>query len=223
MAKANIEGNVKAESLEVSGKIQAKTLDLEGAFTALKSIGGGFSISDPVNVGLELGRRDGTPGTPYIDFHTDGQANTDYNARIIAHSNYLDIASAGGLKINGNSVDALMMAMMGNNWSAFSTYGKVTKLVDGNIASGNIGIGAPLLNYDIIFVCGTEDNNNGTTWTCIPVWQLSEALTQNPNGNTALWFNSQAFWYVKNSSFNTTTLTVFSECAKIYKIIGVKL
>lgn len=210
-------------NVKIEGKVQAKTLELEGDFSALKNVGGGFYISDPKNVGIELGRRDGTTGTPYIDFHTDGKGNTDYNARLIAVGNYLNVNADGGLKINGNSVDSLMMAIMGNDWNSFLTFEKTTLLFDGNVGSGNITLSAPLMKYDVIFVCGAEDNSHGSTWKCIPVWQLSEAITNNPTGETALWYNSQAYWYIKVGSLNSTTLTVYAENAKIYKIIGVKL
>ena len=84
--------------------LTAENLSLEGSFTALNNIGGGFSISDPTNVGIELGRRDGTAGTPYIDFHTDGSGNTDYNARIIARESRLEIEAGGGLKLNNSNL-----------------------------------------------------------------------------------------------------------------------
>lgn len=86
---------------KIEGKVQAKTMELEGGFSALNNLNGGFSISDIVNVGVELGRKDGTPGTPYIDFHTDGKQSTDYNSRLIAHGNYLDVSAVDGLKVNG--------------------------------------------------------------------------------------------------------------------------
>ena len=91
-------------NLSCNGNIKANNLELNNSFKALKSIGGGFEISDPVNVGIELGRKDGTPGTPYIDFHTDGSSNTDYNARIIANENQLDIYTQNGLLLNNNKV-----------------------------------------------------------------------------------------------------------------------
>lgn len=57
-------------------------VNINGTFSALNNIGGGFAISDSTNVGMELGRRDGTYGTPYLDFHAN--ANTkDYDARIL--------------------------------------------------------------------------------------------------------------------------------------------
>ena len=79
-------------------------LSLLGSFSALNNIGGGFSISDPVNVGIELGRKDGTPGTPYFDFHTDGNPNTDYNVRILATGNELQITATDGVTINNQDI-----------------------------------------------------------------------------------------------------------------------
>ena len=66
----------------------------------MRNIGGGFEISDQVNVGIEMGRRDGTAGTPYIDFHTDGSSDTDYNSRILANGNGLNIEAPTGVSIN---------------------------------------------------------------------------------------------------------------------------
>lgn len=80
--------------------IKSGTLDLDGSFSALNNIGGGFRISDPVNVGIELGRVDGTAGTPYIDFHNDGKASTDYNSRIINIANALQIYSDKKIELN---------------------------------------------------------------------------------------------------------------------------
>lgn len=87
-------------------------LSLLGSFSALNNIGGGFSISDPVNVGIELGRKDGTPGTPYIDFHTDGQASTDFNSRILASGSELQITASGGVSINGYNIASVIQEYM---------------------------------------------------------------------------------------------------------------
>lgn len=91
-------------NIECKGKIKTQNLEIEGAFTALKNIGEGFSISDPVNVGIEIGRKDGISGTPYIDFHTDGNADTDFNSRIIATNNKLAITAIDGLMLNDQNV-----------------------------------------------------------------------------------------------------------------------
>lgn len=91
-------------NINCSGQVKANNLELKSSFEALTEIGGGFKISDPVNVGIELGRKDGTPGTPYIDFHTDGNPNTDYNSRINANGNQLDVYAQGGLLLNNNKI-----------------------------------------------------------------------------------------------------------------------
>lgn len=70
----------------------------------ISALDGGLSISDPNNIGLELGRKDGTAGTPYIDFHTDGDSATDYNSRILASGSNLNITADGGLYVNGTQV-----------------------------------------------------------------------------------------------------------------------
>ena len=98
--------------------INAQNLNLSGSFTALSNIGGGFSISDPLNVGIELGRKDGQAGTPYIDFHTDGQSNNDFNARLLATGNELNITASDGLKINyndGNLQEVISIKDIQNN------------------------------------------------------------------------------------------------------------
>jgi hypothetical protein len=70
-------------------------------FSALGSAAApSFSFSDPVNVGMELGRRDGTGGTPYIDFHTDGNPSTDFNSRILASGGDINV-TANKLKASG--------------------------------------------------------------------------------------------------------------------------
>lgn len=91
-------------AINADSDVNASALNLQGAFTALQNIGGGFSISDPVNVGIELGRKDGTPGTPYLDFHTDGNPNTDYNVRILAAGNGLNITALSNVAINGEDI-----------------------------------------------------------------------------------------------------------------------
>ena len=89
-------GNV----FEFDGTWVFDVLHLNGTFSALKDIGHGFEISDSKNVGIEVGRRDGTAGTPYIDFHTDGSASTDYNVRMLASGSGFYLTASGGFYIN---------------------------------------------------------------------------------------------------------------------------
>ena len=75
--------------------------NFNAGFSALN---GNFSFSDPTNIGMEIGRKDGTAGTPYIDFHTDGKSGTDYNSRLLATGNQLQITASEGMMLNGNQV-----------------------------------------------------------------------------------------------------------------------
>ena len=93
----------KADSAAQLNKAQTWTQEqrFNAGFTALN---GNFSFSDTTNIGMELGRRDGTAGTPYIDFHTDGSSSTDYNSRLLATGNQIQVTASGGLSLNGDDV-----------------------------------------------------------------------------------------------------------------------
>ena len=93
----------KADSATQPNKEQnwSANQNFNAGFSALN---GNFSFSDPTNIGMEIGRKDGTAGTPYIDFHTDGKSGTDYNSRLLATGNQLQITASGGLTLNGNQV-----------------------------------------------------------------------------------------------------------------------
>lgn len=112
------DGNV----FEFKGKWKSDTIEIDGSFVALNKNGGGFSVTDDGNVGVEIGKRDGTAGTPYIDFHTDGSSSTDYNARIIGNGNALHINANGGLFIN--------------NWKALALRNKVSKSTTVTLTGG---------------------------------------------------------------------------------------
>ena len=112
-------------------------------FTALN---GGFSFSDTTNIGMELGRRDGTPGTPYIDFHTDGSSSTDYNSRILATGKSLQITAEGGVSINGNNINAISMAPA--NYSS---------RIEVSVTSAPVTYTAPANGYFVVYA-----HNNGS-------------------------------------------------------------
>ena len=94
----------KADSAAQLNKAQTWTQEqrFNAGFTALN---GNFSFSDTTNIGMELGRRDGTAGTPYIDFHTDGRSSTDYNSRLLATGNQLQVTASGGFSVNGKNIE----------------------------------------------------------------------------------------------------------------------
>lgn len=93
----------KADSAAQPSKEQdwSANQNFNAGFSALN---GNFSFSDPTNIGMEIGRKDGTAGTPYIDFHTDGKSGTDYNSRLLATGNQLQISASEGMMLNGNQV-----------------------------------------------------------------------------------------------------------------------
>ena len=93
----------KADSATQPNKEQnwSANQNFNAGFSALN---GNFSFSDPTNIGMEIGRKDGTAGTPYIDFHTDGNSGTDCNSRLLATGNQLQITASEGLTLNGNQV-----------------------------------------------------------------------------------------------------------------------
>ena len=100
---ATSEQGGKADSATQPNKEQnwSANQNFNAGFSALN---GNFSFSDPTNIGMEIGRKDGTAGTPYIDFHTDGKSGTDYNSRLLATGNQLQITASEGMMLNGNQV-----------------------------------------------------------------------------------------------------------------------
>lgn len=104
----------KADSAAQLNKAQTWTQEqrFNAGFTALN---GNFAFSDTTNIGMEIGRRDGTAGTPYIDFHTDGSSSTDYNSRILATGNQLQVTASGGFSVNGHNIEELDMVVDSGN------------------------------------------------------------------------------------------------------------
>lgn len=96
--------------LPLTGGTINGNLSVQGAFSSYDTIktltryGNAFELRFDGNTGMEIGRKDGTKGSAYIDFHTDGNAKTDFNSCIIAQGNSLDIKATDGLKINGKSL-----------------------------------------------------------------------------------------------------------------------
>lgn len=104
----------KADSAAQPSKEQdwSANQNFNAGFSALN---GNFAFSDTTNIGMEIGRRDGTAGTPYIDFHTDGSSSTDYNSRILATGNQLQVTASGGFSVNGHNIDELDMVVDSGN------------------------------------------------------------------------------------------------------------
>lgn len=97
---AELRSDMDAPGLGVQNTWTANQ-NFNGGFSALN---GNFSFSDTTNIGMEIGRKDGTAGTPYIDFHTDGKPGTDYNSRLLATGNQLQFTASGGMTLNSNQI-----------------------------------------------------------------------------------------------------------------------
>ena len=89
-----------AASLSASQNWSAEQ-HFNAGFSALNN---NFRFGDTTNIGMELGRQDGTAGTPYIDFHTDGKSSTDYNSRLLATGNQLQVTASGGMSLNNQPI-----------------------------------------------------------------------------------------------------------------------
>lgn len=70
------------------------------------NIGPSLTLLNSPNGGIEIGRRDGTTSTPYIDFHTDGNpiSSTDYNVRLMASGGTKGTNGDGTLNISAGAV-----------------------------------------------------------------------------------------------------------------------
>lgn len=137
--------------------------------------------------------------TPFIDFHTDGNPNTDFNVRLLASGSELQITAADGISING-----VPIIKSGSN-----TNGYYTKLEDGTL----------ICRYKF-----TDTLNNGHTVTFphpfISTEDLSITTQQaRDSGISAQWINGQAINKVSKTGFNV--YAGYSESSTIYwKAIG---
>lgn len=75
-------------------------------FTQDLNIGPSLTLLNSPNGGIEIGRRDGTTSTPYIDFHTDGNpiSSTDYNVRMMASGGTKGVNGGGNLNISAGKL-----------------------------------------------------------------------------------------------------------------------
>lgn len=121
-----------------TGKIKGSSAYFPNGFGALGTEAiPSFTFSDAVNVGMELGRRDGTAGTPYIDFHTDGSNSTDFNARMLASGNALNITATGGLLVNGTNVGVNSYSNNESGYNGYIRYDNGLQIVWGRVTGNN--------------------------------------------------------------------------------------
>lgn len=95
----------------------------EKIFESDIQVGVATLIKSDTNGAMEFGRRDGNASTPYIDFHTDGNSNTDYNSRILASGNGLFFTADNGLYLGDDKIDAVKSKRLARNQYNYRTTG----------------------------------------------------------------------------------------------------
>lgn len=208
MANIKCNGKVEAQTVEAinmeTQNINTQVIDVQGVFSALRNIGGGFEISDAINVGIELGRRDGTPGTPYIDFHTDGQNETDYNVRMIANGSQLEFVAESGIKINGNIADSIVE--QGEGYIRYANgiqvcWGKETDTTNRNGQKTYTVNFRPFINTEYTILATPQCTRTDNPYMYVMINIKSATLTTSSAQiylaptNSSSWHNG-CFWFV---------------------------
>lgn len=90
-------------NIKCNGSIQTNNIEIENGLSAFNNVGGGFVVTDPINIGLEMGRKDGIEGTPFINFYTQGGSSA-FDSRLLAEGNQIKISADGGVFINNKPI-----------------------------------------------------------------------------------------------------------------------
>ena len=132
-ATVSVTGNITGGNVLVSGvTLSTNTVSAAGTVTGTGFVSTGATVisANVNNAGMELGLLNAV-NTPYIDFHSSGNAATDYDARIIASSgNIGGVNGTGILTVNASTLVAS---------AAFSAAGNVTggNLITVGVVSGS--------------------------------------------------------------------------------------
>lgn len=192
---------------------------------------------------LVLGMSNGTTNTPHIDFFTNGAISTQYNARIVAKENSLDIIASDGLKINDQSLldliypvgsvyistnDTSPASIFGGTWSQISQgrtlYGEgsccdISYNLGENIDAGLPNISAYMKNYRSFM--GEKSSEVETKGA------FSHSLTTGGNHNNLSWAGTNRYcelWFNANNSNsiygNSTTVQPNAFVVKIWERVG---
>ena len=128
--------------------------------TICNSSDGQVVIGSSSNGLIELGKTSMTADrTPFIDFHSKGSSNVDYDCRILASGGTVNTAGLGTLSIYGAAVDFKSNAIVGvENTTASTSATTGALVVDGGIGvAGNCFFGG-----DQIFATGKAMKTNTT-------------------------------------------------------------
>lgn len=131
--------NDKPLPLEIGALGNSGEVDFSGVMTMSGDSGVAQLKLTGSKAGIELGNVSGTAGTPYIDFHTSG-ANTDYDLRLIARANQMDLVTLGSGKFKLNMPDLNVVQFGQTSTTDIKGYGGDTFIRD--FGNGNVTISA---------------------------------------------------------------------------------
>ena len=131
--------NDKPLPLEIGALANSGDVEFTGTMTMSKDISSAALRITGKNAGVELGNVSGTAGTPYIDFHTSG-ANTDYDLRLIARANMMELVTLGTAKFKLNMPDMNIIQFNQTGTTDIKGFGGDTFIRD--YANGNVTISA---------------------------------------------------------------------------------
>ena len=146
----SVTGNITGGNVLVSGvTLSTNTVSAAGtvsgtSFTATSATAFTSNVS---SAGMELGATSAV-NTPYIDFHSSGNAATDYDSRIIASSgNIGGVNGTGTLTVNAGMLAASAAFSAGGNITGGNViFGAGIVSGSGNITAGNINAGAGIIS-----------------------------------------------------------------------------
>lgn len=88
--------------------------------------------------------------SPFIDFHTDGNPNTDYNVRLLATSSELRITAGSGVSINGSDI----ITHGSNSNGYYIQFYNGTQICIGTVTSEGTNTYASPFTANPVIVCG---------------------------------------------------------------------
>jgi len=135
----SVAGNVTGGNLITAAAISAASVSASGTVTGSGFVATGATVitANVTNAGMELGLLNAV-NTPYIDFHSSGNATADYDTRISSGGG--GATGTGTLSLTGAVVtaSAILSAIgniVGGNLSGTSIVGTLTTAAQNNITS----------------------------------------------------------------------------------------
>lgn len=141
--------NDKPLPVEIGALANSGDVEFTGTLVMSKDTSSAALKITGYNAGIELGNVSGVAGTPYIDFHTSG-GNSDYDLRLVARANQMDLVTLGTTKFKFNMPDMNIIQFNQTGATDIKGYGGDTFIRDfgnGNVtlsglrtSAGNAGV-----------------------------------------------------------------------------------